>query len=181
MRAWMWPIASFRCAAEQVAMGPQARRFDRLPFTSGPPPSTDIVGVRRDVANVPTGDIRNKRGRQLRPAYSFLALACFAFSTPARPTTAASVCRAFSLPTATAHQKREAQTAPPRPQASKPISHHFGDCSPGERSHSLMCNPVSARLALRIISSCSGPGGSNLAASRNRFASSASRASRDWV
>jgi hypothetical protein len=37
---------------QTVAMG-QKRRFDRLPFTSGLPPSTDIVGVRRHVANVP--------------------------------------------------------------------------------------------------------------------------------
>jgi hypothetical protein len=29
----------------------QKRRFDRLPFTSGLPPSTDVVGVRRHVAN----------------------------------------------------------------------------------------------------------------------------------
>ena len=35
----------------------QKRRFDRLPFTSGLSPSTDIVGVRRHVANVPRCDI----------------------------------------------------------------------------------------------------------------------------
>jgi hypothetical protein len=34
----------------------QKRRFDRLPFTSGLLPSTDIVGVRRHVANVPIED-----------------------------------------------------------------------------------------------------------------------------
>jgi hypothetical protein len=38
--------------AANVADG-QKRRFDRLPFTSGLSPSTDIVGVRRHVANVP--------------------------------------------------------------------------------------------------------------------------------
>ena len=35
----------------------QKRRFDRLPFTSGLLPSTDIVGVRRHVANVPMADV----------------------------------------------------------------------------------------------------------------------------
>jgi hypothetical protein len=34
----------------------QKRRFDRLPFTSGLPPSTDIVGVHRHVAKVPGAD-----------------------------------------------------------------------------------------------------------------------------
>ena len=36
----------------------QKRRFDRLPFTSGLPPSTDVVGGRRHVANVPKAVIR---------------------------------------------------------------------------------------------------------------------------
>jgi hypothetical protein len=37
----------------------QKRRFDRLPFTSGLLPSTDIVGVPQHVANVPNSDIAN--------------------------------------------------------------------------------------------------------------------------
>ena len=36
----------------------QKRRFDRRPFTSGLPPPTDVVGVRRHVANVPKAVIR---------------------------------------------------------------------------------------------------------------------------
>ena len=38
----------------------QKQRFDRLPFTSGLPPSTDIVGVRRHVANVPKPTFRKR-------------------------------------------------------------------------------------------------------------------------
>jgi hypothetical protein len=44
----------------------QKRRFDRLPFTSGLSPSTDIVGVRRHVANVPKSDIDSTTIRSLR-------------------------------------------------------------------------------------------------------------------
>ena len=35
----------------------QKRRFDRLPFTSGLSPSTEVVGVRRHVANVAIAEI----------------------------------------------------------------------------------------------------------------------------
>ena|SRR6185312_11126229 len=51
----------------------------------------------------------------------------------------------------------------------------------GDRSHSLMCAPVSACRALRIMCSRSAPGGSDLAVSRNCFASSARRSSRGWA
>lgn len=56
-----------------------------------------------------------------------------------------------------------------------------GGRSPGDRSHSLIRDPVSACRALRIISSRLAPGGSNLASARRRFASSASRSSSNWV
>jgi len=55
---------------------------------------------------------------------------------------------------------------------------YLGGCNPGERSHSLMCEPVSACLAFRSNSSLSAPCGSNLASSRKRFASKARRSSR---
>jgi hypothetical protein len=58
---------------------------------------------------------------------------------------------------------------------------YFGGRSSGDRSHSLTCEPVSHWRALRINSSRTAPGGSNLASARRRFASSASRSSRDWV
>jgi hypothetical protein len=58
---------------------------------------------------------------------------------------------------------------------------YSGGRSPGDCSHSLMWDPVSACRALRIISSRLAPGGCNLASARRRFASSASRSSSDWV
>lgn len=48
----------------------------------------------------------------------------------------------------------------------------------GDRSHSLKREPVSACRAFRKIASRAAPGGSNLAASRRRFAASAKRDSR---
>jgi hypothetical protein len=59
--------------------------------------------------------------------------------------------------------------------------HYFGGCSSGDRSHSLMCEPVSAWRAFRRRVSRAAPGGSVLAFSRRRFASSARRSSRDWI
>jgi hypothetical protein len=50
----------------------QKRRFDRLPFTSGRSPSTDIVGVRRHVANVLLAEV------MLAAAKLYLALNRFA-------------------------------------------------------------------------------------------------------
>lgn len=60
---------------------------------------------------------------------------------------------------------------------------YSGACRPGDASHSLMCEPVSACRALRISASRAAPGGSALAFSRSRFASSASRISsgEDWM
>ncbi len=40
----------------EVRVGWKARRFDRLPFTFGRPPSTDIVGVRWHVVSAPEGN-----------------------------------------------------------------------------------------------------------------------------
>jgi hypothetical protein len=57
---------------------------------------------------------------------------------------------------------------------------YFGGCNPGERSHSLIWQPVSACRALRISRSRSTPCGVPLASWRNRIASSAKRSSRDW-
>lgn len=56
---------------------------------------------------------------------------------------------------------------------------HFGDCNPGELSHSLICAPVSACRVLRIACSRAIPGGSELASSRRRCVCSARRSSRD--
>jgi hypothetical protein len=55
---------------------------------------------------------------------------------------------------------------------------YSGGLSSGDRSHSLMCEPVSHWRALRRMTSRSGPGGSALACSRRRFASVARRSSR---
>ena len=41
-----------RCPAMLMFETGQSRRFDRLPFTSSLPPSTDIVGARRHIANL---------------------------------------------------------------------------------------------------------------------------------
>ena len=59
----------------------------------------------------------------------------------------------------------------------------LGGCNPGDASHSLMCEPVSACRAFRISSSRAAPGGSCKASSRRRFASCANRTSRlvDWM
>lgn len=65
--------------------------------------------------------------------------------------------------------------------ASWTSSHHVGARRPGDRSHSLMCEPVSACRALRINRSRSIPGGSDLASSRRRKASYARRSSGDVV
>src|SRR3954463_16677832 len=48
------------------------------------------------------------------------------------------------------------------------VGGYFGGCRPGDASHSLMCEAVSASRALRIISSRNAPGGSNLASVRRR-------------
>jgi hypothetical protein len=58
------------------------------------------------------------------------------------------------------------------------VSNHFGGASPGELSHSLICEPVSACRAFRSARSRSIPGGSDLASSRRRCACSARRSSR---
>jgi hypothetical protein len=50
-------------------------------------------------------------------------------------------------------------------------------CKTGERSHSLMCEPVSAWRAFRKACSRAMPGGSSLASSRRRLASAARRSS----
>ena len=55
------------------------------------------------------------------------------------------------------------------------------DANRGDRSHSLICQPVSACRALWIISFWTAPCGSSLAFSRNRFASSARRSWSDSV
>jgi hypothetical protein len=59
----------------------------------------------------------------------------------------------------------------------------LGGCNPGDASHSLMCEPVSACRAFRIRSSRAAPGGSCEASSRRRFASWVSRTSSgvDWM
>ena len=59
----------------------------------------------------------------------------------------------------------------------------LGGCNPGDASHSLICEPVSACRAFRISSSRAAPGGSCKASSRRRFASWVSRTSRevDWM
>jgi hypothetical protein len=44
------------------------RRFDRLPFTSGLSPSTDIVGVRRHVANAPRPEVTRRLNTFLQHA-----------------------------------------------------------------------------------------------------------------
>ena len=62
---------------------------------------------------------------------------------------------------------------PDRPQV--------GGCRPGELSHSLMCDAVSARLALNSNSSRSGQGGSSLARSRSASACTRSLSSRGTV
>jgi hypothetical protein len=58
-----------------------------------------------------------------------------------------------------------------------------GGCKPGDSSHALICEPVSACRALRISSSRAAPGGSCRASSRRRFASCANLTSRvvDWM
>jgi hypothetical protein len=58
---------------------------------------------------------------------------------------------------------------------------YLGGCRPGDSSQSLICAPVSHCRARRKSSSRTAPGGSNLASSRRRFASSARRISRDWI
>jgi len=58
---------------------------------------------------------------------------------------------------------------------------YLGGCSSEDRSHSLMCKPVSAWRALRRTSSRAAPGGSLLASSLRRFASWERRSSRDWL
>jgi hypothetical protein len=60
-----------------------------------------------------------------------------------------------------------------------PVLVHFGEASPGELTHSLMCEAVSACRARRKSSSRAVlPGRSFSAASLNRLASSASRCSK---
>src|SRR3954447_14683722 len=63
------------------------------------------------------------------------------------------------------------------------LRRQLGGCKPGDSSHALICEPVSACRALRISSSRASPGGSCKASSRRRFASCASRTSRvvDWM
>ena len=56
---------------------------------------------------------------------------------------------------------------------------YSGGLRPADCSHSLICEPASAWLALRKSSSRAGPGGSFLASSFSRLASSARRFSRD--
>jgi hypothetical protein len=56
---------------------------------------------------------------------------------------------------------------------------YVGALSPGEESHSLMHEPVSACRAFLSVASRIAPGGSSFASSRNRFASSARRSSKD--
>jgi hypothetical protein len=58
---------------------------------------------------------------------------------------------------------------------------YVGGRRPGDSSHSLMCEPVSATRALLIARSRSRPGGSSVACSRSRRASAARRSSRDVV
>jgi hypothetical protein len=58
---------------------------------------------------------------------------------------------------------------------------HSGGRSPGDVSHSVICEPISAWRALRKMASRTAPRGSNLASSRRRFASSARRDSREWI
>jgi hypothetical protein len=58
---------------------------------------------------------------------------------------------------------------------------YSGGRSPGDVSHSFIWEAISACRALRIISSRTAPGGSNLASARRRFASSERWASRDWA
>jgi hypothetical protein len=58
---------------------------------------------------------------------------------------------------------------------------HSGGRSSGDRSHSLICDPISHWRALRRMVSRAVPGGSNLASSLKRLASSERRSSRDWV
>jgi len=61
--------------------------------------------------------------------------------------------------------------------------HYFGGCCPGELSHSLMCEPVSACRARRISRSRSTPWGVPRASLRSFAASLARRTSSDsvWV
>jgi hypothetical protein len=61
------------------------------------------------------------------------------------------------------------------------LRRQLGGCKPGDSSHALICEPVSACRALRISSSRAAPGGSCRASSRRRFASCASRTSRGWI
>jgi len=62
------------------------------------------------------------------------------------------------------------------------LTGQLGGCNPGDASHSLMCEPVSACRAFRISSSRAAPGGSCKASSRSRFASCPKRTSGvDWM
>jgi hypothetical protein len=58
---------------------------------------------------------------------------------------------------------------------------YLGGCSPEDSSHSLICEPIPAWRARRKRDSCTMRGGSDLASSRKRFASSARRSSRESV
>ena len=62
--SWRRPDAPIR-AGLYFRYGYQKRPSDVLPFTSGLPPSTDIVGVRRHVAKVPQADLLERRKQTL--------------------------------------------------------------------------------------------------------------------
>jgi hypothetical protein len=70
-----------------------------------------------------------------------------------------------------------------RNRSYRDLRRQLGGCKPGDSSHALICEPVSACRALRISSSRASPGGSCKASSRRRFASCANRTSRlvDWM
>jgi hypothetical protein len=55
---------------------------------------------------------------------------------------------------------------------------HLGGCEPGERSHSIICEPFAACRARRSVASRTTPCGSKPACSRRRLASSESRCSK---
>ena len=76
---------------------------------------------------------------------------------------------------------RDDLTCMSRERSSRPTFSYLGGCRPGELSHSLMWEAVSARLAFSNNSSRSGHGGSALARSRSASACMRSLSSRGTV